>query len=116
MVANVKNPLKVITKDYIDWLVENRDSVIRPKVRALIQQQLKSDEVTGRNLVLEDVINQYVIRTLKMDKSLMKGDGFEILGLELERHWQFEGFRFVGYVDRMDSFEDGRVRIVDYKT
>lgn len=116
VVANVKNPLKLITKDYIDWLLENRDSVIRPKVRALIQQQLKSDEVTGRNLVLEDVINQYVIRTLKMDKSLMKGDGFEILGLELERHWQFEGFRFVGYVDRMDSFEDGRVRIVDYKT
>ena len=29
---------------------------------------------------------------------------------------QFQGFRFLGYVDRIDSYRKGEVRIVDYKT
>ena len=43
-------------------------------------------------------------------------DRFRILGLELARTWEFEGYKFFGFIDRMDSFEEGEVRIVDYKT
>ena len=117
--ANVHEPLKEITAEYIRSLIDGRDSMIRPKVRALIRKGLNTEEVSGRNLVLENVINQYVIRTLEKDLALMKElhtGSFRILGLEMERHWTFEGFRFVGYIDRMDSFVPGTVRIVDYKT
>ena len=29
---------------------------------------------------------------------------------------EFDGFRFVGYIDRLDSLRPGEVRVVDYKT
>lgn len=117
--ANVREPLKEITREYIDRLIAEKDSIIRPKVRALIRRQLNAEEVAGRNLVLENVINQYVLKTLEKDIELMrekKVDRFQIRGLELEKWWTFDGFKFVGYIDRMDSFEPGVVRIVDYKT
>lgn len=117
--ANVSAPLKEISADYIRHLLSSGNELIRPKVRALICRQLKSDEVSGRNLVLEDVINQYVVRTLEKDLELLKSKGrdrFRILGLEMERHWRFEGYKFIGYIDRMDSIDPGVVRIVDYKT
>ena len=40
----------------------------------------------------------------------------EVLGLEQERFWTYDGFRFKGYLDRVDSFLPGEVRVVDYKT
>ena len=43
-------------------------------------------------------------------------DSFEVLGLEKECFWEYDGFRFKGYIDRMDSFLPGTVRVVDYKT
>jgi len=119
VMRKVRSPLKEVTSAYVRRLVENRDTVIRPKIRHLIKRELKSDEVTGRNLVLEKVINQYVIRTLDRDLKLMEEHGsgrFEILGLEMECSWEFDGYRFTGYVDRMDRFVPGMVRIVDYKT
>ncbi len=46
-----------------------------------------------------------------------KGVGkFTIIGLEQQRFWNFDGHKFVGYIDRMDSFTPDEVRIVDYKT
>ena len=81
--------------------------------------QLHTLEVSGRNLVLEDVIVQYVLKTLLRDKELMDKLGvtsFKILGLEREYVAEIDGFKFIGYIDRMDSFLPGEVRIVDYKT
>jgi len=115
----IPSPLTSISADYIKGLLREEKSIIRPKVRALVESQMNSIEVSGRNLVLEAIINKYVRRTLETDLSLMEENGtdsFRILGLELERYWKFNGHRFIGYIDRMDSFKKGTVRIVDYKT
>ena len=76
-------PLEVITAEYIDGLLEE-SGVIRAKIRALIKAQLKADEVTGRNLVMENVLETYVRKTLAEDRRLMREKGvdrFRILGL-----------------------------------
>ncbi len=110
--------LKEITKDYItSWMKRKAD--IKKRVRSLILKQLHTLEVSGRNLVLENVIVQYVMKTLQRDKELMEKLGmssFEVIGLENKFEMKIDGFNFVGYVDRMDSFLPGEVRIVDYKT
>ena len=89
------------------------------KVNALIKYQLKSLEVTGRNLVIADVIVRYVIKTLKRDLELLELSGresFDILGREKHVKGEFHGQKFKGFVDRIDSFEEGQARVVDYKT
>ena len=109
---------KRVTDEYLTGLLRKR-SVIKGMVRSLILEQLHSLEVTGRDLVVEDVIVEYVIKTLKRDQELLKSsgyDGFEILGLERPFLHDIDGFHFIGYVDRMDSLRPGEIRIVDYKT
>lgn len=107
-----------VTAEYLAGLLRKR-SAIKGIVRSLILEQLHSLEVTGRDLVVEDVIVEYVIKTLKRDQELLKSsgyDGFEILGLERPFLQDIDGFHFIGYVDRMDSLRPGEIRIVDYKT
>ena len=119
VLANVKKPLEVITKQYIEWLLSQKKEIIGPKIRTLIKRQLNADEIAGRNLVFEEILNKYVVKTLQTDIALMEEyntDRFRIIGLELERFWDFNGHKFKGYIDRMDSFRDDEVRIVDYKT
>ncbi|MBQ9892536.1 MAG: PD-(D/E)XK nuclease family protein [Bacteroidales bacterium] len=115
---NVKHPLEYVEASYIDfWL--GRKEQMRRRIRFLITEQLKTVEVTGRNLVLEDVILRYVIKTLERDRELMGNYGtgrFKVLGLEKYLSWEYRGFRFMGFVDRMDSFREGEIRVVDYKT
>ena len=110
--------LKEITKEFIlSWM--KRKSDIKKRVRSLILKQLHTLEVSGRNLVLENVIVQYVMKTLQRDKELLEKLGvpsFKVIGLENKFEMKIDGFNFVGYVDRMDSFLPGEVRIVDYKT
>ena len=92
---------------------------LRKMIRAEVLDQMHSIEVSGRNLVLEEVILDYVLSTLKHDQGLLTSSGskgFRIIGLEQRRRMEWNGFRFKGFVDRMDSYKDGEVRIVDYKT
>ena len=92
---------------------------LKALVRANILEEMHSVEVTGRNLVTEQIILDYVKRTLEYDEKLLrdsKSPGFRILGLEKFKETQFEGFRIIGYIDRIDSYLPGKVRIVDYKT
>ena len=92
---------------------------LRTLIRTEILQEMRSLEVTGRNLVLEEILLDYVQGMLRHDASLLSKEGspgFRIIGLEDPREINFEGFRIKGYVDRMDSYRPGEVRIVDYKT
>lgn len=111
-------PMKEVTADYLEkW--SGRKDAIRERIWSLVREELHSTEVVGRNLVIADIILQYVLKTLEKDRALLKERGtdrFRILGLELPRSWEFEGYRFFGVIDRLDSFADGEVRIVDYKT
>ena len=97
--------------------VKGLKSLIREKVL----EEMHSIEVTGRNLVLEEVILDYVLSTLKHDEKLLAeapggSPGFEIIGLEKHLYGTFAGFKIHGYIDRLDSYRDGEIRIVDYKT
>lgn len=116
--AAFPDALKEISKEYItSWLGRKED--VRRRVRSLIMAQSRSMEVSGRNLVFENVIVQYVMKTLRRDKELLEKSGtdsFRIIGLEKEYFGTIDGFNFVGYIDRMDSVLPGEVRIVDYKT
>ncbi len=107
-----------ISRDYIrQWL--SREDAVKRKVRALIMAELNAMEVTGRNLVVTDVIVKYVMKTLQRDLELLEAEGtdsFEILGSEIRVAGELHGLRFKGFVDRLDSFAPGKVRVVDYKT
>ena len=109
---------KFITKSYIEeWL--SKEDAIRRKIKSLIIRELHLMEISGRNLVVTDVILKYVLKTLQRDLECMvseKVDKFEILGSEVRVTGKFCGQRFKGFVDRLDSFHPGQVRVVDYKT
>ncbi|MBO4340423.1 MAG: PD-(D/E)XK nuclease family protein [Bacteroidales bacterium] len=92
-------------------------ALIRSLVREEIMREMRSFEVSGRNLVTEEILCDYVRDTLRHDFSLVgKDGGFKILGLEQFREIIFDGYRIIGYIDRLDSYRSGEVRIVDYKT
>ena len=109
---------ETVTPSYLQELLGDMDG-IRKRIRASVLEQMRSIEVGGRNLVLEEVILDYVLSTLRHDRRLLltsASEGFRILGLEKSFRMDFEGFHLKGFVDRIDSYRPGEVRIVDYKT
>ena len=108
----------LVTSAHLQTMLED-EKKLRRLIRKGVLEQLRSLEVTGRNLVLEEVLLDYVRATLQYDRKLLTdtgSEGFRIIGLEQKRETSFEGFRIKGFVDRMDSYRNGEVRIVDYKT
>ncbi len=115
---------------------------LRSRIRKEICEAIKSVEVRGKDIVLCRVIEQYVRRTLEYDIEQMtrKGAGhFTVLALEKNLPFEFDGsefdgngfgvgsspdgsaapcrkYAFKGFIDRLDSFDDGTIRVVDYKT
>ncbi|MCR5003009.1 MAG: PD-(D/E)XK nuclease family protein [Bacteroidales bacterium] len=109
--------LKEIDRNYLKgWLKDQKG--IKARVRTLIKAELKAQEVAGRNLVVEDVICKYVNKTLQRDLELLENKNlasFEVLGLEKKCSMDYQGFHFIGYIDRLDRFGN-EVRVLDYKT
>ena len=109
----------LITPAYLDSLLKDKES-LKGIIRHFVQEEMRSVEVSGRNLVIEEVLLDYIRGTLRQDASLLAREGspgFRILGLEKKYEVTlFGGFHFKGYIDRMDSYRDGEVRIIDYKT
>ncbi len=107
---------EVISARMLDGMLGD-EAALRGVIEARIKEKLRTDEVEGRNLVFEDLILQYIKQILRTDKALLEGrQHFKVLGLEKPCSKTIGGFRFIGYIDRLDSFEDGIVRVVDYKT
>ena len=109
---------KCLTVADLDTLMKDRKA-LKALVRKLIIQEMQTVDVSGRDLVVEEVIVEYVLRTLKHDKDLLVrsgAEGFRILHLEERMTGEFEGFRIKGFADRIDSYLGGEARIVDYKT
>ena len=64
-----------------------------------------------------DIIVRMVRKILEEDLALIRRRGeMRILGLELRREVTIAGHKFTGIIDRLDSFPDGTVRVVDYKS
>lgn len=111
-------PMRRVTKDYLKgW--RSREKDIKDRVDSFICLELNSFEVSGRDLVVSDVIVRYVLKTIDRDIEQMgREDSFELLGLELKLTGELDGHRFIGYIDRLDGLSPERdaVRVVDYKT
>ena len=109
---------KCLTVADIEGMMKDRKA-IKTLVRKTIIDKMNTVDVTGRDLVVEEVIVEYVFRTLRHDKDLLVksgSKGFDILFLEEKMTGMFEGFKIKGFADRIDSFLGGEARIVDYKT
>ncbi|MBO6169757.1 MAG: PD-(D/E)XK nuclease family protein [Bacteroidales bacterium] len=90
---------------------------IRSTVEKYICSELKTFEVSGRNLIFADVICSYVEAILSADLScLPPGGALSIKGTEKFVRQDIRGYSFVGYIDRLDSLSEGSLRVVDYKT
>ena len=109
----------IISREMLDAFRKDTKG-LKALIREKVLEEMHSIEVTGRNLVLEEVILDYVLSALKHDSSVLAAadgtEGFRIIGLEKHLYGQFGGFRIHGYIDRLDSYRDGEVRVVDYKT
>lgn len=108
-----------ISASYLEGLLSEDDSRIKDTVRGFIMEQLHTFEVVGRNIIFEDMVCRYVRKVIQRDMCLLESygrDEFTILGLELKKHMTIGGFRFLGIIDRLDSFDPSEVRVVDYKT
>ena len=107
-----------VSKEYlIGWL--ERESDIKAKVVSCIKNELKTDEVSGRDLVVQNVIVRYVMETVRKDILLLDmygADGFDIIGLEKNVSAYIHGAKFFGVMDRIDSLAPGMVRLSDYKS
>ena len=106
----------VITRDFYLSL---RKEGVKTLVREAIMKEMRTPEVSGRNLVVMDVIVHYVMKTLAADRELLERTGrqsFRILGLEKRYVMDVSGFRVKGVIDRIDTLSADGVRVVDYKT
>lgn len=106
-----------ITKDFLSECLKKE--TYAEVVRRYIMDNLKCLEISGRNLIYESLICRYVRQILLTDKKLLEKknlDSFRILELEKKETDVIGGLKFIGIMDRVDSFEDGVIRVVDYKT
>ena len=92
-------------------------AAIRSLVERFICEELKTFEVAGRNIIFSEIICSYVDAILKADAAAIPaGAKLHILGVEKYVEAQIGGFAFMGYIDRLDSYGPGSLRVVDYKT
>ncbi|MFC1467160.1 PD-(D/E)XK nuclease family protein, partial [Verrucomicrobiota bacterium] len=68
-------------------------------------------------IIQQDVVHQRLKKFAEVQAGLT-ADGWSIEHAEyrVEDHRMFPGFKLTGIIDRIDRHEDGRVRVIDYKT
>ena len=106
----------VLDAPFLEALIKDK-----ARIRALVEKRicvnLKTFELSGRNIVFADVICSYVEAILREDLRLAgEGGRIRIIGAERCETMDIGGFRFIGYIDRLDSPAPGVLRVVDYKT
>ena len=109
---------KTITRAYLESARKD-DAALRKLVSSLIMDELHTFEIVGRNLIFLDVVCRYVTKAMERDLELMDRcgvDEFRMFGVEKYMEDDIDGYRFVGIIDRLDSFTEGELRVVDYKT
>ena len=106
----------VLTAGFLESILKDK-ARIRSLVREGICKQLKTYEVTGRNIVFEDIICKYAEEIIKEDLRLAEnGTPARIIDVETGKSISMGGFEFIGFIDRLDSLAPGELRVVDYKT
>ena len=108
----------VVRAEYLEGWAKNV-AKLKDKIHELIKSELKTVEVTGRNLVFASLIQKYARQILQKDCELLSEQGidcFKILSLEMKDQVTICGRPFKGFIDRLDSLKPGTVRVSDYKT
>ena len=113
---------KILSKEAIQNIIGNKKLIETSLNIALEKEYFKGKKfkLSGKNLMVHDIIKKYVLKVLQLDKAYAP---FSILGLEdkytkkvqVEINDQNLEFEFGGTIDRLDE-KDGRIRVVDYKT
>lgn len=118
MCALYDMPDGLVRDSYLKSVLDSGEEIGRT-VRKFILEELSAFEVSGRNIIFEDLICRYVRKCMQRDLELMAASSvhaIRILGLETTRYTTIAGFKFKGRIDRLDSVVPGVVRVVDYKT
>mgnify|MGYP002625687911 CR=1 FL=1 len=107
---------KLITAEFLKgWL--SRKGEIKRRVLAGISKYLKSIEVGGQDLVTAEILVRFITKAIECDLRLVEANGpIRIIGLECPMEVEIGGHKFFRYIDRIHSFREGMVRVVDYKT
>lgn len=116
---------KLINTDDIDALRKDKEaikqSIIKSfKLKYFNIEEDKEIEITGRNILIYEILKKYIRQVLKVDKRYTP---FEVKGLEeafkvpfpVTVNDQQKHVTIGGAIDRIDRIE-GAVRIIDYKT
>ena len=116
-IGMLETPYKVSRQYIRKW--HDDDAGVRRMVMTMIAETMKTDQVSGRNLVIADVIVKYVIMTLERDIEYLHENSacnLLIYGLEVPLDIRLSDQKFKGHLDRVDAVREGEIRVVDYKT
>ena len=116
----------LVTKDEINQIIKN-ETVINNAIKKAFNTQyykVKEDdavEINGKDLLIFEIIKQYVSKILETDKN--KFVPFSILDLEKSVNFRFpvvindekKYVNLYGKIDRIDQINNS-IRIIDYKT
>ena len=120
---------KYITKEVLQQVLKNKDLIPRA-VDEAFRKEFPTAPQSGLFIINREVIIRYLHQLIEID---MKLAPFTILGLEcdVERvlavsNWQLadsqqpkaksQQLKIGGRIDRLDQMNDGRIRVIDYKT
>ncbi len=89
------------------------------KAKELIGEQLHGGEISGKTLIDLRIIESYVFKTLERDIELLEESGdkeLRVSGVEVWMTAFVKGFKFGGFIDRLEESSEGGWRVCDYKT
>ncbi len=114
-----------ITSMMLDDILKEEVTIERAVDEAFKQEFFKIEDPTrpmppldGLQLINREVIIKYVRQLLEFDRRFTP---FNILGLEVWKHTEINGFKVGGIIDRLDSIYnpetgENQIRVIDYKT
>ena len=104
--------LQEIFRNYINKALDEREilKLMKDKVEKYFSKYSKSGEFI--------LLKKLVLIKLEsfLSDHLKKTPSFKVIECEKEFEGKFEGLKIKGRIDRIDSIDDNKIRIVDYKT
>lgn len=106
------------------WM--GREDEIKAMVHDEIRSKLNCTDVSGKNLIDAEIALRFILKVMERDIEIIRErkSPLSIVGVELKYGGkdaakdtvEICGHKFKGTIDRLDSFQDGTVRVVDYKS